>query len=262
MTEVLPAPFVQLLGIGVFWISAHCVGMCGPLITALDVPGARGGRRPMSAVGRTLSYQAGRALIYAGWGALAGTLGKAATAVFTTSGAFIAGLLGVFLLGSGLRRLLPARPMPVAPDPGLIQLGRGAVTGWAKLKRQALDLGRALLQAAQGQHPAVLGMFMGFLPCMVTAWALGLAALTGSPAWGALLMVTLVVLTSPMLVGVSLVSVGVLPRLGSWLRRAQPYTTAVAGAWMLLIAAAGAGLIDHAHATFFIGPRHYMVMFW
>ena len=49
-----------------------------------------------------------------------------------------------------------------------------------------------------------LGAVMGFLPCMIVLWALGLSALTGSALHGAAIMLILVALTTPVLLGVTL----------------------------------------------------------
>ena len=42
--SALPSPYAQLLGLGLVWVSAHCAGMCGPLLVGLDVAGVRSGR--------------------------------------------------------------------------------------------------------------------------------------------------------------------------------------------------------------------------
>ncbi len=108
----------------------------------------------------------------------------------------------------------------------------------------------------------LLGVVMGFLPCMITLWVLGLAVSTASPVYGALLMLCLVLLTTPVITVCSLaprllpVSIrkksAYLARIGLW----------VSGVWLLLIGLAGFEIIDHAHWMFEVRGEEYMIMFW
>ena len=114
-----------------------------------------------------------------------------------------------------------------------------------------------------GLHAVALGVVLGLMPCMVALWVLGLAALTGSALHGAALMLLLIVLTTPMLLGVTL-----LPRLipsgrrGGLTALAPALLQALSGTWLLLIAAAGAGLISHCHLGFSLFGRGLVMMFY
>jgi sulfite exporter TauE/SafE len=117
----------------------------------------------------------------------------------------------------------------------------------------------ALDDTAGPARLVALGGLLGLMPCMITLWALGLAATTGSPLHGAGVMLTLVAMTTPVLLGVTL-----LPRLvrrvtgragPTWVPRLLPGLSAV---WLILVGLAGFGLVPHAHLS--LGP--WMVMFW
>ena len=64
---------VQVVGLGVLWVSLHCAGMCGPILAGLAVGGPEllAGARVRRGARRVLAYQSGRAAMYALLGALA-----------------------------------------------------------------------------------------------------------------------------------------------------------------------------------------------
>jgi sulfite exporter TauE/SafE len=116
----------------------------------------------------------------------------------------------------------------------------------------------------------MLGAVMGFLPCMLPLWVLGLSALTGSAVHGAALMLLLVAMTTPVLLVVTL-----LPRLAPVLSRARgrrvpaaiataapAFFMGVSGVWLLLVGSAGLGLIGHAHLGFTLAGRGFLIMFF
>lgn len=221
-----PDALAQLIGVGVIWMSVHCAGMCGPIVVGLGVTGPA----------RVLQYQAGRAVTYALLGAGAGLFGDGLTRVSSAAGAALAALMGAAALARALGVRVPARRAAVVRI--------GARPSWLEA-----TLPRAL-RLVDGAPPFALGMALAFLPCMIALWALGLAALTASPAWGALVMVALVAMTTPWLL-----LAGTLARASARFSRAL---LGVAGAWLLLVAAAGTGLVSHAHARVF----GFTVMFW
>ena len=259
MTSAAASAYAQVLSLGLLWTSVHCAGMCGPLLIGLDVAGVRCGRGAARGAGQVLAYQGGRALTYAWIGGLAGALGAGLTRTFAPAGAALALLLGALTLLLALRRLWPQAPVTLYP----VRRSREAAGAGALAERALRALSSTLPTLRAGQSllgSAALGALLGFLPCMVALWTLGLAALSGSALHGAALMLLLVAMTTPMLLGVTL-----LPRLlrrapRVWLLRAPALLQAVSGLWLLLIGAAGAGLIGHRHLGFTLWGRGLLVM--
>jgi len=255
MTAV-PGAYAQLLSLGVLWTSFHCAGMCGPLLIGLDVAGI--GRRDSAWRGalQILTYQAGRGLTYAGLGGLCGLLGAGLNRGFGQATALLAMAMGVLSIGVVARRQSRAsgggRPIllrQTAPPSLGQQLG--------SMARQLLS---ELVRSRAPLRSLALGAAMGFLPCMIAFWALGLAALTGSALHGALVMLLLVAMTTPGLLVLTL-----LPRLGLWPRRGgalAAYLPAVSGVWLLLVGAAGLGLVPHLHHGVTILGRPFQIMFF
>jgi hypothetical protein len=225
-----------VFGLGLAWTSVHCAGMCGPLVTGLRLgrPAAgceEGGRarRLARTTAQLGAYQAGRAAVYAGFGALAGWAGalvgtrlhdgELVVGVALASAFFITALarLGVFA------RLLPR------------QQGRG--------QPLAARLARAVPARQPLAAAALLGAALAFLPCGIVLWALGLAAASGDALRGALVMVALVAMTTPALAAVAMAPVAVpLPSRwraalqrwgGRWL---EPAALAFSGSWILVMA--------------------------
>ena len=223
-----PDALAQLVGVGVVWMSVHCAGMCGPIVVGLGVTG------PL----RVLQYQAGRALSYAVLGAGAGLVGEGLTRISASAGSVMAAVLGLVVMG----RALGVRTRWIQRGPPVVRIG-------ARASSFDTIVGRAM-RLIDGAPPFVLGAALALLPCMIALWALGLAAMTASPLSGAVVMVTLVAMTTPWLL-----LAGTLARVSARWSRAL---LGVAGAWLLLVAAAGFGIVPHAHAR--IGG--YTLMFW
>jgi sulfite exporter TauE/SafE len=140
----------------------------------------------------------------------------------------------------------------------LRSLRRPAAAPWASLLAPARQLLARLAAQRTLLAGVALGSLMGFLPCMFVLWALGLCATTASPLHGALIMVLLVAMTTPVLFAVTL-----LPRLlirrraGSWLAARLP---ALSGLWLLLAGGAALGLWPHAHAGVSLLGRGFLIM--
>jgi len=249
--------YTQLFSVGLVWISLHCVGMCGTLVIGLDVAGVQKGLSPTSGSLRILTYQAGRALIYLMFGGMAGLLGATLKNLIAATGGAMSVVFGALVLFTTLPRLV-RRP---APSSTVIKLG---------VKKSFFDqvadrLRLLLLPLSQDPSPSsafMLGATMGFLPCMITFWALGLAALTGSVLHGALVMLALVVMTTPMLLGASLLPRVFAQRLGRFAQTLPRLLLAMSGLWLILVGLAGLDVISHAHLGFDLLGRHYLVMFW
>ncbi|TMW14220.1 sulfite exporter TauE/SafE family protein [Alloalcanivorax gelatiniphagus] len=157
----------------------HCAGMCGGIGAALTfaIPAQRraGGRlwywQALFGAGRVSAYMILGALSGALGGALLGRLpggGPAWPALFS---ALLMGLLAWHFLGHGalLRRL---------ERPG------------ARLWRRLKPLSDRLLPVDRSYKALALGALWGLLPCGLVYSALLLAATTGHPAAGALVMLT------------------------------------------------------------------------
>ncbi len=253
--------YTQLLSVGLVWISFHCAGMCGPILMGLDVAGVARGHHALRGAGSVLLYQAGRAFTYALLGALAGLVGRGLGEVFTGAGGIVALVFGSMLLISSVLKLIsPEARDPARPVTRLEQRDQKP-SPLARLQA-AIHAGVRRIALQDGAGPArvlMLGAMLGLLPCMITLWALGLAATTGSPLHGAGVMVLLVLMTTPVLLGVTL-----LPRL---LRRLVPgrmagvmprVLVALSGAWLVMVGLAGLGVVAHQH----VHLGEYMLMLW
>ena len=233
---------LQVLGLGVVWTSLHCSGMCGPLIAGLRF-GVRGqALHPARAAVDLCAYQCGRAVVYAAMGACAGALGMVVSASLHRWTPIITLAVAVSFVVTALWRLRKA--VSVSGPPSRLAQWSGAIfSRWA-------------------EHPlrraAALGMVLAFMPCLLLFWVLSLAAASGSPLDGAIVMVLLVLLTVPVLLAAA-----VLPAVvGRWRRFCAPWigpsAMLVSAVWMTMIGLAGLDVIPHAHLRW----GDYMIMFW
>ncbi len=254
------ALYLQLLGVGLLWVTFHCIGMCGPIMaglvahnTAVPRDASRAEELRIRAQG-VLSYQAGRAVMYAILGGLAGALGALVEEQMRSITA-ITSLLGAALIISiALYKLIP--------------LKRAQVKGneiWAK---QGRWLGRQMKRVSRvlpGRGPvkmAIFGVIMSLLPCMLMFWVLSLSITSSSILHGALLMVLLVVMTTPVLL-IAGCSSSLVPV--KWRDRVEPLIPVVllgTGIWTGLIGAAANGWIEHIHLPFKLGGELYTFMLW
>lgn len=195
----------------------HCVGMCGGIVGALSA-GSRG-----PAWRRLAAFNVGRILSYAVAGALAGTVGVALqaagpetvlrTALFVFAqamviliGCYVAGWGGAIVrferAGAGLwRRIEPLRKRLFPIDSDSRALGAGAVWGW--------------------------------IPCGLVYGMLPLAAASGGPLTGALVLAAFGAGTLPGLVLAGAAARG----LASW--RRQLWVRRTAGVAIVALGVAG-----------------------
>lgn len=232
-------------------IGFHCIGMCGPLIMAFQF-GNNGTRwqRLLGSGGQLLCYQGGRLVVYLMAGALVGSLGFALQAQLQSMANVLALVTAAVFLILGLGQLgLWARLFGIdssspSTQPQVI----------AKAMRHVLDRWRG----KPFSRAFFLGVVMGFLPCMLVFWCLGLAASAGHPVDGALLMALLVAMTTPVLLAAAMAPM-VVSRWQHFLRdRISPYAMIFSACWLLLIGLAANGVIAHQHMR--LGP--WTVMFW
>lgn len=261
----LPPAYAQVLGLGVLWTSIHCIGMCGPLLSGLDIAGVMRGRSRLQGLLGVVAYQAGRGLTYAWLGGLAGLLGAGLGRLATISGALLALSVGLLLIHRTLRALRPEQQQAAGTPLIPLRRPRLSLSPAVVVEQVLLHSRRALLPLLTSHHPlreVALGALLGMLPCMIPAWALSQAAMTGSPLHGALVMLLLVGMTTPVLLLATRLPtiLGVLP--ASIHRRLIMLLPAVSGVWLILVGGAGLGLWSHAHLGITLAGRPFVMMLW
>ena len=180
-----PLPWWYLLayglGLGLIWTSAHCAGMCGPLMLGLrlhapEMAESSSARRSLSIATRLGAYQCGRMLVYAVVGFFSGWLGAAAVGWVRLGAEFMGVLLALsFLFAAAMQ--FRRRPAMITNDSSLPFSARLGL--WVNAHAPQQPQLRAF----------VLGIGMAALPCGIVFWAVGLAVATADPWAGALLMV-------------------------------------------------------------------------
>ncbi|MCP1314812.1 sulfite exporter TauE/SafE family protein [Halomonas sp. 707D7] len=154
---------------------AHCIGMCGGIMSALTFAVPPSMRSPARLAGLLLGYNAGRVASYMVAGALAAGLG---TLVSLAPAARVAlqALAAVMLILMALyiahwwKGLL-----------ALEALGR-------RLWRHVEPVGRRLMPVVHLPQAFALGALWGWLPCGLVYSMLAWSLASGAPAQGALLM--------------------------------------------------------------------------
>lgn len=206
-------PAVGVAELGAFLLvgllgGAHCLGMCGPLVTAYaGDAGSKSGRVTLRDVRQQGLLTLGRVGTYALVGAILGALGSATIAggsVFAAAD-LVRGVFGVvagvavLAVGAGYLRERPIDPARL-PVPGV----SGAVARFASFAQA-----RATTWA-EGPKIALLGSVHALLPCPLLYPAYLYAFARGSPLAGALVLAALGVGTAPAMVGYATV-IGAVP---------------------------------------------------
>jgi sulfite exporter TauE/SafE len=200
--------------LGVFG-SIHCVGMCGPILLAVNRLGS-GGRQP--AYSRVLAYHAARVFMYAVLG-------------------IVAGYTGTVLATAGL-----GRAIAIVSGAALVAVAAGVTTGrwfkavpvaWASVVVRAGARATRLIRTHPLAGYIVLGLANGLLPCGVLYAAVAASGAVGTIGGSVILMTGFGLGTVPLLlsVGVSsvLVPVGVKRRISL----AGPAAMALVGALLI-----------------------------
>jgi uncharacterized protein len=153
---------------------AHCLGMCGGIVTALTVQMPR--ERPRWSL--HLAYHAGRITTYALAGALAGGLGAAALRLDGVLPVQIAlyVLAQLMLVALGLYLLGVPRYLDV--------FERAGRTLWRRIQPAA----SALFPVRSAPRGYAVGLLWGLLPCGLVYSVLVTALVSGSAGSGALAM--------------------------------------------------------------------------
>lgn len=187
------------LAIGLFG-GAHCIGMCGPLVTryarSMGDDGSDGQGPTLFELRQHALFNLGRTLSYAVLGGLFGLLGRlvfSATAVVHVSRLIrgVAGLLaGVFILSVGLYRVVGRAGSVLSLLPGTLGV-RSAFARVSSLLTRRID--------GLASNPGILGLgaLHGLLPCPLLYPAFLYAFTRGVPVRGALDLAALGIGTVP-----------------------------------------------------------------
>lgn len=210
MTTVLP-----YLAISMGFISSfHCVGMCGPI--ALALPVHKGTR--MRQVAGVLAYNAGRALTYAMFGIVIGTLGASLAWLGMLRYASMA--VGVTMLAYVFwpSRLEQRLHMPLFWQKTINRL------------RQKMGL---YLKRADLPGMLLLGMLNGAIPCGMVYMALVSSVATGSTWGGGVFMALFGLGTMPAMLALGIAKQQFTPALRTRIRKLTPLLVAIAGIWLV-----------------------------
>ena len=172
MTELAPALGAALLA-GLLG-STHCIGMCAGIAGLATVQAqARSLRGRLSLA---LTYNAGRLLSYATLGLLVATLGSGVVALTPALAGPVRLLAGLLIVLIGLQIAFDWRL--------LLPLERMGGALWNRLAPAA----RRLLPVSSAPRALALGVLWGWLPCGLVYSVLLVAAASGRPGDGALVM--------------------------------------------------------------------------
>jgi uncharacterized protein len=232
MPEVTPlAAFLAgLLG------SAHCLAMCGGIATAAGAANVSSSRLG------PLLYQLGRLGSYAIAGAIAGAVGAAAGFAFAVSH-----------WNEWLRLATALLVIVIGLD---ISFGTSRRTTWlraperwgGRLWRRITPAARYLTPASATGRALTLGLLWGWLPCGLVYSVLIAAALAGSPARGAGVMVAFGLGTVPTMAGLGYLGGRLRPRPHGALARLLGAALVACGLWTAIVPLATlTGASPHAH---------------
>jgi sulfite exporter TauE/SafE len=220
--------FFALLGAGLFTGLSHCVGMCGPLVSAFVLRRQATGQELWTPL---ILFQMGRLTTYTLWGATVGGMGAVlAAALRPWQGVFsmAVGLL-IILIGLGLSNVLPLQ-------------------GWMVSLAPARFASRWMKRWLASSHPAAplaLGLANGLLPCGAVYAMTLLAAMSGDPLQGASLMLIFGFGTLPAMLGFGYTAALLSLRLRTHLFRVAALVVMVVGVQLALRGLALNGHIPH-----------------
>lgn len=215
--------------------SGHCLGMCGPMTALAAAPGRRASGL------RALAYNAGRLSSYTLVGAIFGYLGFALgdAAGIARWSLFLRVALGAGMLLIGLQ-LFGRRGSALFFE-------RAGARLWARIA----PLTRHLKHGERTADLFAMGLLWGWLPCGMVYSMLAVAAVSGSAAHGAGIMLAFGLGTLPALLGLSFAGSKLHLLRGLRSRKALGFGLIVAGAWMaampLYAALSNADDARHSH---------------
>ncbi len=190
---------------------------------------------------------AGRVMMYAFLGGVAGALGLAVRQSAHAAMGENAGIPNTFNLLQGGLALATAG---IALYMALALLGR-APSPELYLSRLARRWGNSMRQLHAdrfgGLTPFVAGLLWGLLPCGLVLTALLTAVVAGNPATGAGVMATFGAGTVPLLLTISQLSKAKRPPPYRWMRTASAMVVALFGVQLALRGLAAWGWVGHLH---------------
>lgn len=195
---------------------AHCLGMCGPLVTLYADRMGDDGPVAWTEIRQHLLFNLGRTVSYAVIGAGMGLLGTvlydtASVAAVATDVRVVSGLLvGGFIMVTGANYLLTGTTTSILGDVGNVSVFQRV--GPALLER--VD------RLVRGPKILALGAVHGLLPCPLLYPAFLYAFATGSPIYGALSLSVLGLGTVPAVFAYGIAFQSVAPRIQGPLHRA------------------------------------------
>lgn len=211
---------VLMLVLG-FFSSFHCLTMCGPLIAVASAPAVdrnKTAARQLSGLARwQLLYQLGRGVSY---GVIGAGLALAGTSLAQVSGARIMGgliqlAIGLTLIGLALYLLLRGKASAL-PGPGT----------WLT---RAL---RKMLTRGTSWSVVVLGLLTGLLPCGVLYAAYARCVAAPGPLEGAGFMLAFWLGSTPLLIGVGVLSGGLIRWVGRYANAFLIGAILLTGGWV------------------------------
>lgn len=193
-----PAPLADGAGLTVFVLvgllgGAHCLGMCGPLVTLYAERMESDGPVSWNEVRQHLLFNLGRTSTYALLGALMGGIGSlvyetAAVAAVANDVRAVGGLVvGVFIVFTGVSYVLTGKTTGA--------MGHGLAPSVFE-RASAVAVARVDTWV-RGPRIVGLGAIHGFLPCPLLYPAFLYALAAGSPGYGAVALGVLGVATVP-----------------------------------------------------------------
>ncbi len=195
---------------------AHCLGMCGPLVTIYAERVGDEGPTAWPEIRQHLLFNLGRTVSYALLGGVMGLLGAllydaAAVAAVATDVRGVAGVLvGGFVVFTGLNYVV------TGTTAGLVSgIGAGSVFG--RINARLLD---HVDRWVRGPRIFGLGAVHGFLPCPLLYPAFLYAFALGSPIYGAVSLAVLGLGTIPAVFAYGLAFGSIAPRFQGPLHRA------------------------------------------
>lgn len=215
--------------------SFHCIGMCGPIALALPIQRTGKFKQILS----LLSYNGGRALSYAFFGALLGLMGSALAWVgYLRYFSILAGLLMVGYV------VFQKKSDTFLHAPGF----------WQKSVQSVKRLMAKLLQSGNPFHFLFLGMLNGLLPCGMVYLALISSLATGNMYGGAVYMFVFGLGTLPVMMAVGFFKQLFTPGIRNQMRRATPVIICIAGVWLV-----ARGLMIHYPTNASMNPKEIPV---
>lgn len=235
MSPLVASAFVM----GLFG-GAHCVAMCGGVVSVLCSAAPRCGAARREAPLHWAAYNAGRVACYTVLGAIVGGLGSLSTGAIPLDALrfLLRALAAVCMLAVGLHLV------------GLPSTVKAVESLGAPLWRRLSPLAKRMLPLRSPVHAFALGGVWGFMPCGLLYAAFALAASSESATTGALTMLAFGASTLPVMLGAGAVAQRISRDVDrAWVRRVAGVVVLGFGVWSVAGVASQVGLgADPAHA--------------